>query len=77
MDVVQEIKDTQLAWANSRGIPFDPKGYVREVEANLYRPLSRRARQGYEKRAGTELRGNMRALHSSSALVVRNLCNEG
>ena len=36
----------------------------------MYRPLSRRARRGYERGAGAELRGNMRALHSSSALVV-------
>ena len=70
MDAVQEIKDTQRDWATSKGIPFDPKGYVREVEANLYQPLSGRARRGYERGKGGELRGNMGALHSSSALVV-------
>ena len=70
MDAVQEIRDAQRDWANSRGIPFDSKGYVREVGANLYQPLSRWARRGYGRGAGAELRGNMRALHSSSALVV-------
>ena len=70
MNTVQDIKDTQCNWARWKGIPFDSKGYVRQVEANLYRPLSSRARRGYERGAGAELRGNMRALHSSSALAV-------
>ena len=70
MDAVQEIKDTQRDWASSKGIPFDTGGYLREVGANLYQPLSCPARRGYERGRGGELRGNMRALHSSSALVV-------
>jgi len=70
MGAVQEIKDAQQNWARSRGIPFNQCGYVPEVEANLWRPLSTRARQGFERGAGSELRKNMRALHSSSALVT-------
>ena len=49
MDAVQETKEKQRDWATSKGIPFDTRGYVREVEANLYRPLSGRARRGYER----------------------------
>lgn len=70
MTAVQDIKDMQWNWASAKGIPCDSRGYVREVEDNLYQPLSRHARRGYERGAGAELRGNMRALHSSSALVV-------
>ena len=66
----QEIRNTQQDWARSRGIPFDSRGYVRHVEANLWQPLSSRARQGFERGAGSELSGHMRALHSSSALAV-------
>ena len=40
------------------------------MESNLLRPLSPSARGGFEKGAGSELAGNMRALHSSSALVA-------
>ena len=70
MNAEQEIRDTQQNWATLRGIPFDSRGYVPEVEANLWQPLSSRARQGFEKGAGSELSGHMRALHSSSALAV-------
>ena len=70
MGAVQEIKDAQQDWARSRGIPIDSRGYVREVEANLWQPLSTHARQGFEGGAGSELSKNMKALHSSSALVV-------
>ena len=70
MTAVQDIRDMQWQWASTKGIPCDSRGYVREVEANLYQPLSRCARRGYERGAGAELQGNMRALHSSSALVV-------
>ena len=41
-----------------------------EVEANLFQLLSHRARLAFERGAGSELSGHMRALHSSSALVV-------
>lgn len=70
MGAVQEIKDAQRDWAGSRGIPFNQCGYVPEVEDNLWRPLTTIARRGFEKGAGSELSKNMKALHSSSALVV-------
>ena len=70
IDPEQEIRNAQRDWARSRGIPFDSRGYVRAVEANLWQPLSSRARRGLEGGAGSELCGHMRALHSSSALAV-------
>ena len=70
MDAEQEIRNAQQNWARSRGIPLDSRGYVREVEANLWRSLSTRARKGFKRGAGLELSGHMRALHSSSALAV-------
>ena len=54
----------------TKNIPCNSQGYVRDVESNLLRPLSPSARGGFEKGAGSELAGNMRALHSSSALVA-------
>ena len=70
MDAEKEIKKAQRDWARSRGIAFDSRGYVPEVEANLYLPLSNPARLAFERGAGSELSGHMRALHSSSALAV-------
>jgi len=70
MNAQQEIMNAQRDWARSSGIPLNQCGYVREVEANLWRPLSTHARQGFERGAGSELNKNMRAPHSSSALVV-------
>ena len=70
MDAEREIRNAQQDWARSKGIPFYSRGYVLEVEANLWQPLSTRARQGFERGAGSELSGHMRALHSSSALAV-------
>ena len=70
MNAVQEIKKAQQDWAKSKRILFDSRGYVSEVEANLFQPLSNPARLAFERGAGSELSGHMRALHSSSALVV-------
>ena len=70
MDAEREIRNAQQDWARSKGIPFYSRGYVLEVEANLWQPLSPRARQSFERGAGSELSGHMRALHSSSALAV-------
>ena len=53
-----------------KSIPFNSRGYVRDVEANLWKPLSARARRGFERGSGSELSGHMKALHSSSALVA-------
>ena len=70
MDAYQEIRQTQRAWAKSRGIPFDSHGYVRSVEDNLWKPLTPHAQQAFNAGAARELSGRMRALHSSSALVA-------
>ena len=66
----QKIRLLQKAWAESKGLSFDSKGYVPEVGTNLRRPLSDQARQGFGRGAGSELTGRMKALHSSSALVA-------
>ena len=71
MNAQQEIKDAQREWAGRPpGIPFDAKGYVDDVEANLWAPLSAHARNGYEKAAEKPLAKDMKALHSSSSLVA-------
>ena len=66
----QSIKDSQIAWARSKDISLVRRGYVYEVEDNFWKPLSARAQTGYERGAGSELKGHMKALHSSSALVA-------
>ena len=70
MNPEQKIKELQKAWAKSKGLSFDPKGYVRDAETNLRRPLSACALKGFNRGAGSELAGHMKALHSSSALAA-------
>ena len=70
MQAERNIRDAQIAWAKSQGLSIDDKGYVDDVDANLWKPLSARARAAYERGAGSELEGHMKALHASSALVV-------
>ena len=70
MDAVQEIKHAQQDWARSKGIPFDTRGYVRDVEANLWKPLSARARVAFKEGSGSELQSKVRALHSSATLAA-------
>ena len=70
MQAAREIERAQQAWASTKNIPIDSQGRVRDVTSNLLRPLSPNARRAFEKGAGSELAGNMRALHSSSALVA-------
>ena len=70
MNPKQKIIEAQREWAKSKGLPFDPKGYVRDAETNLRRPLSACALKGFSRGAGSELSGHMKALHSSSALVA-------
>ena len=65
MDAERETRNAQQDWARSKGTPFDSHSYVRDVEANLWQPLSTRAHQSFEGGAGSELSGHMRALHSS------------
>ena len=70
MQAERNIRDAQIAWAESQGLSIDDKGYVDDVDAHLWKPLSAHARAAYEKGAGSELQGHMKALHASSALVV-------
>ena len=70
MQAEQSIRDAQMAWARSQGLSIDDKGYVDDVEANLWKPLSAHARAAFERGAGSELQSHMKALHSSSALVA-------
>ena len=70
MDAEREVKSAQQDWARSRDIKFNSRGYVGQVEDNLWQPLSTRARQAFERGAGSELSGHMKALHSSSALAA-------
>jgi hypothetical protein len=64
------INVKQRCWANRHGIVFDDKGYVLSLGDNLFMPLSADASGEFLQGAGDELRKNMLALHSSSALVV-------
>ena len=68
----ERIKEQQQAWVLKRGIPLSTyrKGYVTKVEDNLYEPLKPDAIAEFKSGEGNELGGKMRALHSSSALVV-------
>ena len=60
----------QKAWAIQQGHDTDGRGYVTSLDANLWRPLSATSRAAFEKGSGSELKGKMHALHSSSALAV-------
>lgn len=64
------IKNSQKSWAKSKRKSFDSKGYVDAVETNFWKPLSVRASNAFGDGAGSELKGKMRALHSSSALAA-------
>ncbi len=66
----QDIKDAQKAWAKSNCLSFDSRGYVYDIEANFWKPLSVCARNAFGRGAGSELKGKMKALHSSSALAA-------
>ena len=70
MNPNQKMRLLQKAWAKSRGLSVDSKRYVPDVEANLWRPLSARPGQGFGLGSGSELSGHLKALHSSSTLVV-------
>ena len=70
MDANLEVRKAQRQWARSMGIWFDSSGYVRDIQDNLWQPLSPHAHRCFARGAGSELRGHMRALHSSSALAA-------
>ena len=66
----------QQAWASGRQLSVSEQGYLANVEENFFAPLSSHARRAFESGSGCELvdgddrPAKMRALHSSSALVV-------
>ena len=70
--IAEKIKEQQKAWASKRGIRLSAykDGYVTKLEDNLYEPLKPDAMSEFKSAKGKELEGKMRALHSSSALVV-------
>jgi len=76
MNSKNAILKHQLAWARSRGLLPDSRGYVSTIDDNLRKPLSAAARAGFERGGGSELserngdRAKMCALHSSAALAV-------
>jgi len=67
----RRILNQQQAWAEKRSIKFDENGYTLSLNDNLFCPLSPRSEEEFRAGRGDELsKGKMRALHSSSALVV-------
>lgn len=65
----QAIYDQQQDWATRHHVIFDAAGYTATVAENLFQPLSEAAQAQFGLGAGSEMKGKMRALHSSSALV--------
>jgi hypothetical protein len=66
----ESIIAEQQKWAEQRNIKYDKSGYVYSLKDNLYRPLFPETLNEFKKGKGDELSNKMRALHSSSALVV-------
>lgn len=72
----EELLTRQRAWATNAGMAVDTRGYLPSYTANLRKPLSLAAKASFDIGSGSELRdgktrpAKMRALHSSSALVV-------
>lgn len=70
------LLERQRRWAETARISVDPRGYVSELEKNLFRPLTQKVREALEKGDGGETRdqaerpAKMRALHSSSSLAA-------
>jgi hypothetical protein len=71
-----ELIQQQKNWAESVGLNPDSRGYVDNIGLNLMRLLSSRTTIAFNNGSGSELidtpsrPAKMRALHSSSALVV-------
>jgi hypothetical protein len=76
------IVSQQRAWATGQGHVSDGRGYLADLQSNLFAQMSDVARAAFERGAGGELKdvpakgrrvgrpAKMRALYSSSALVV-------
>jgi len=63
------LKEHQRSWATDRGLQVT-RDQLPTCAENLSQPLSASAHATFSKGKGSELNGKMRALHSSSALVV-------
>jgi hypothetical protein len=70
------LLDRQRRWAALAGHAADGRGYLSSYDLNLFRPISSKARREFSNGSGSELEqtgsrpAKMRALHSSSGLVV-------
>ncbi|MCP4231667.1 MAG: hypothetical protein GY771_16175, partial [bacterium] len=69
-EVLDRIKRQQREWAEANGIRINEKGYVFDLDDNLFHPLSPESKEEFGAGAGSELDTKMKALHSSSALVA-------
>ncbi len=68
-NIADTIKAKQRSWAVERRIELNQKKRCVRLEDNLFKKMNRDAREEFEQADGSELDGNMCALHSSSALV--------
>jgi hypothetical protein len=70
----KDLERRQRRWADSAGVTYDARGYVRDVAANLWAPLDAVARaeieRGSELTATSTRPGRFLSLTSSAALVV-------
>lgn len=71
-----DLLKQQQNWAKARGLNPDDRGYLSELDSNLFQPLSAQTRTEFDSGSGSELvdsatrPAKMKALHSSSALAV-------
>lgn len=76
MSTRTDLLARQIRWARGAGLIVDARGYLPNIEANLFRPLSEPTRLNFTRGSGSELvdtptrPAKIRALHSSSALAV-------
>jgi hypothetical protein len=70
----KELERQQRRWAESAGIDFDARGFVRDFDANLRVPLAAATRAAFGRGAELRPRANqparIAALYSSAALVA-------
>lgn len=70
------LLERQRVWATTAGHDVDRRGYLSKYELNLRQPISIKAKNEFANGSGSELErpgdrpAKMRALHSSSGLVV-------
>jgi hypothetical protein len=70
MHAIEYIAERQYSWARRHGVPIDNAGYAATVNDNLFLPLTAESVRDFQAGAGRELEKNIRAAHSSSALVA-------